>query len=91
MVPGTRRKRITWWTRADGWRRQLECESWSAGLAWVLLQLRAEVIALAEALGVDASGHKYEIEPRIDSALLGLTGNDNADRPRSSERDAKEE
>lgn len=36
---------------------------------------KTEVVALATILGVDATGHKYEIEPRVDQALLGLEQN----------------
>lgn len=40
---------------------------------------KTEVVALATILGVDATGHKYEIEPRVDQALLGLEqDNENA-------------
>lgn len=33
---------------------------------------KTEVVALGTILGVDITGHKYEIEPRVDQALLGL-------------------
>lgn len=46
---------------------------------------KSEVVALATILGVDATGHKYEIEPRVDQALLGLEDANQTDENAAAE------